>query len=135
MFPQALPVAVNVSGAAPLQDMNDRADQRQQGDTQQVGEAASASVQPVPGRVNVLKWPLIVGFVALFGLGGFLLARKTVMVAAGAGAVDEDAPSPKPKKSMLAAAPIATPAQRPSPRTGPRALPMWTPQWARLSMR
>jgi len=30
-----------------------------------------------PGRLDVLKWPLIAGFVGIFALGAILLARKT----------------------------------------------------------
>ena len=37
--------------------------------------------QVVPGRLDVLKWPLLVGFAFLFALGAFALARKPVAAA------------------------------------------------------
>jgi hypothetical protein len=118
-------VALNVSGTAPPPDANAGVGQGQgqQGrDAQQAGETAGVSIQAVPGRLDVLKWPLIVGFVVLFGLGGFLLARKPVVVAAGAGAVHEDAPASKPKKSKPAAAPVAVPTTAAKPSNGPASL-------------
>jgi len=104
-------VSLSVSGAAPPPDANAGAGQGQQGrDAQQGGEAAGVSIQAVPGRLDVLKWPLIAGFVVLFALGGFLLARKPVVVAAGAGAVDDDAAAPRPKKSKPTVAQVTPPA-------------------------
>lgn len=38
-------------------------------------------VQAVPGRLDVLKWPILIGFAALFALGAVLLSRKQVVVA------------------------------------------------------
>lgn len=35
-------------------------------------------VQMIPGRLDVLKWPLVAGFAALFGLGAIFLLRKPV---------------------------------------------------------
>ncbi|MBZ5540732.1 MAG: carboxypeptidase-like regulatory domain-containing protein [Acidobacteriia bacterium] len=35
-------------------------------------------VQMIPGRLDVLKWPLVAGFAALFGLGAIFLVRKPV---------------------------------------------------------
>jgi hypothetical protein len=117
-------ISLNVSGAAPPPDTNaGAAGQGQQGrDAQQGGEPAGVSIQAVPGRLDVLKWPLIAGFVALFGLGGFLLARKPVVVAAGAGVVDEDASAPKLRKSKPAPAPVAAPAVPAKPSNGPASL-------------
>ena len=37
-------------------------------------------IQAVPGRLDVLKWPILVGFAALFALGAVVLTRKQVMV-------------------------------------------------------
>src|SRR5438034_2295568 len=82
-------VAVSVSGTAPAPDTNAGAEQQgQQGrDAQQGGgESAGVSIQQVPGRLDVLKWPLIAGFVCVFTLGAILLARKPVVVVAGAAA-------------------------------------------------
>jgi len=74
-------VAVNVSGtAAPLQA--GAGESGGQGQEAQ-GGAAPVSVQQIPGRLDVLKWPLIGGFVVVFALGALLLARRPVMAVAG----------------------------------------------------
>jgi hypothetical protein len=70
-------VAVNVSGTAPPPGANSAADQGQPGQEPQ-GAAASANIQQVPGRLDVLKWPLVAGFVGVFAVGAILLARKPV---------------------------------------------------------
>jgi hypothetical protein len=72
-------VAVSVSGAAPPPGANGSADQAQLGQDAQ-GTAASTSIQQVPGRLDVLKWPLVAGFVGVFAVGAILLARKPVAV-------------------------------------------------------
>ncbi len=46
----------------------------------------SVPVQTIPGRMDVLKWPIIGGFAALFGLGAFFLMRRPVVAPAGAAA-------------------------------------------------
>ena len=73
-------VAVNVSGSAPPPSANGAADQGQPGQEAQ-GAGASANIQQVPGRLDVLKWPLVAGFVGVFAVGAILLARKPVAVA------------------------------------------------------
>jgi hypothetical protein len=81
-------VAINVSGTAPpSQDANGG------GETpKEAADARSSDVQPganivqVPGRLDVLKWPLIGGFAVIFALLAFLLARKPVAMTAPAGA-------------------------------------------------
>jgi hypothetical protein len=103
--PAGTVVAMSVSGTAP--EMTAGADQGQQGgqqrrDAQQGGESAGVGIQAVPGRLDVLKWPLIAGFVCIFALGAILLARKPVVAAAGA------APEAQKKPKMNATtAPIA----------------------------
>jgi hypothetical protein len=72
-------VAVSVSGAAPPPGANGSADQAQLGQDAQ-GTATSISIQQVPGRLDVLKWPLVAGFVGVFAVGAILLARKPVAV-------------------------------------------------------
>ena len=72
-------VAVNVSGTAPPPGANSAADQQQSGQDPQ-GAPASASIQQVPGRLDVLKWPLVAGFIGVFAVGAILLARKPVAV-------------------------------------------------------
>jgi hypothetical protein len=79
-------VAVSVSGTAPAAaDAPAGAEQGPQGrDAQQGGgEASGAGIQQVPGRLDVLKWPLIAGFVCIFALVAILLARKPVVAVGG----------------------------------------------------
>ena len=72
-------LAVNISGTAPPPGANSAADQNQ-GGQEAPGAAASANIQQVPGRLDVLKWPLVAGFVGVFALGAILLARKPVAI-------------------------------------------------------
>ena len=86
-------MAVNVSGTAPpLQNEGAEAGggQGQNGREAQAA-APAANIQSIPGRLDVLKWPLIAGFVGIFALGAMLLSRKPVMAVAG------DAPAPTGK--------------------------------------
>jgi len=102
-------VAVSLSGAGPPPDQNAGADGGQQGgrDAQQGGgEASGVGIQQVPGRLDVLKWPLIAGFICVFALGAILLARKPVMAVAGPAPAEKEVPAAKPKKSK-ASAPVA----------------------------
>ncbi len=119
-------VAVNVSGTAPPPDANAGGDQGQQGrDAQQGGgESAGVNIQQVPGRLDVLKWPLIAGFICVFALGAILLARKPVVAVAGAAPADETTPVAKPKKSKPATAATAAPAvtHAAAPTNGPSPL-------------
>jgi len=94
-------VAVSVSGTAPAPDANAGAEQgQQQGrDAQQGGgEATGAGIQQVPGRLDVLKWPLIAGFLCVFALVAILLARKPVVAVAVPAPVEQDVAAAKQKK-------------------------------------
>jgi hypothetical protein len=73
-------VAVNVSGTAPPPGANGAADQGQPGADGQGAAATAVNIQQVPGRLDVLKWPLVAGFVGVFAVGAILLARKPVAV-------------------------------------------------------
>jgi len=76
-------MAVSVSGTAPpLQ--NAASDSSGGGRDAQDAQAAApaANIQSIPGRLDVLKWPLIAGFVGIFALGAILLARKPVAAVA-----------------------------------------------------
>ena len=100
-------VAVNLSGTAPPPDAGSGdADQGQQGrDAQQGGgEAAGVGIQQVPGRLDVLKWPVIIGFVCVFALGAILLVRKPVVAVAGGVPLEESTVAAKPEKTRSAAA-------------------------------
>jgi hypothetical protein len=75
--------SLNVSGTAPpASAANGRGDSGQ--DTQG-GAAGGVTVQQIPGRLDVLKWPLVGGFIGLFALGAILLARKPVVAVAEVG--------------------------------------------------
>jgi hypothetical protein len=72
---------IDVSGTASASNAgNGGGDAMAQG-----GDQPQVSVQQIPGRLDVLKWPLIAGFLGVFALGAILLARKpvTMQVAAG----------------------------------------------------
>jgi hypothetical protein len=109
--PAGTVVAVSVSGTAPpaATDANAGAEQGPQGrDAQQGGgEATGAGIQQVPGRLDVLKWPLIAGFVCIFALVAILLARKPVVAVAGSVAEDVPAAKQKKPKSKAPSAPNA----------------------------
>jgi len=109
--PAGTVVAVSVSGTAPAPDSNAGADRGQQGgqqgrDAQQGGgESAGVSIQQVPGRLDVLKWPLIAGFVCVFALGAILLARRPVVAVAGT--VPETQKKPRVTATSASTAPLS----------------------------
>jgi hypothetical protein len=77
-------MAVNVSGTAPpLQAGDSDSGGGGQGAQEAQGTTPAANIQSIPGRLDVLKWPLIAGFGAIFALGAMLLARKPVAAVAG----------------------------------------------------
>ena len=76
--------SVSVSGTAPPPNTRGGGDSDAGGQQGQDGGAASqVTVTQIPGRLDVLKWPLVVGFLGLFALGAIFLARKSVAVVAG----------------------------------------------------
>jgi len=113
-------VAVNLSGTAPPPDAGGVADQGQQGrDAQQGGgEATGVGIQQVPGRLDVLKWPVIIGFVCVFALGAILLARRPVVAVAGGAQLEEGVMAAKPEKMKSP----AVSAVRRSPASGTTSL-------------
>jgi hypothetical protein len=81
-------MAVNVSGTAPpLQNEGAENGGGAQNGREAQAAAPPANIQSVPGRLDVLKWPLIAGFVGIFALGAMLLARKPVPAVVGGAAV------------------------------------------------
>jgi hypothetical protein len=91
-------MTVSVSGTAPpLQNAgsDSSAGGRDPQDAQ--APAPAANIQSIPGRLDVLKWPLIAGFVGIFALGAILLARKPVAAVAGT------APAERPPADSVAA--------------------------------
>jgi hypothetical protein len=107
--------AVSVSGTAPPANAGGGADAGQSGqDGQQGGPVAGAvTVQQIPGRLDVLKWPLIGGFLGIFALGAILLARRPVVAVAGGVSSEAEnssaARSKKPKSPAVDAAHSASP--------------------------
>ena len=95
--------SVSVSGIAPPQ--NARGDSDPQAQDQQGGGivASPVTVQQIPGRLDVLKWPLVAGFVGLFALGAILLARKPVVAVVGGGSHDTTNVSPGGEKNITSA--------------------------------
>ncbi len=107
-------LAVSVSGTAPPQSAG--GDGGAQGRDSQQGAAAEGGVrvEQIPGRLDVLKWPLIAGFLGVFALGAILLARRPVVAVAGGAASEvEDAPAARPKKAK---SPVTSPDRTQSPR-------------------
>lgn len=99
--------AVNISGTAPPPNANGGAESGPQPrDGQGDAPSGGVTVQQIPGRLDVLKWPLIGGFLGVFALGAILLARRPVVaVAAVAGGVPAEVENPAPlKKSKPSAA-------------------------------
>jgi hypothetical protein len=99
-------IAVNLSGTAPPPSAAGGGDSGSPGDqnVQQGTAAVGANIQQIPGRLDVLKWPLVAGFLGVFALGAILLARKPVTVVANLPAGErEDAPAPKPARKQTAA--------------------------------
>jgi len=76
-------MVVNVSGTAPPLQPGGSDSGGGQGAQDAQGAAPAANIQSIPGRLDVLKWPLIAGFGAIFALGAMLLARKPVVAVAG----------------------------------------------------
>jgi hypothetical protein len=76
---------LNISGTAPRTS----AGNAEAGGPDAPGASAGPAISVIPGRLDVLKWPLIGGFVGLFALGAMLLARKPVMAVAAVGASTE----------------------------------------------
>ena len=68
-------IEVNLSGTAPPSS-NSASDDS--GRTALNDSEPAVQVQVMPGRLESLRWPLVAGFIALFALGAFFLARRPV---------------------------------------------------------
>ena len=97
-------VTVLVSGTAPPLEANTGTDAAAQGRGAQQSEPPSGGVrvQQIPGRLDVLKWPVIIGFLGVFALGAILLARRPVVAVAGGESIDSS--TPLERKTKLPAA-------------------------------
>jgi hypothetical protein len=102
-------LTVSISGTAPPPSNNasDTDAGAQNRDEQQgSGPASGAAIQAVPGRLDVLKWPIVAGFLCLFALLAILLARRPVVAVAGGFSEGvRDVPAKPSKKAP--AAPVA----------------------------
>jgi hypothetical protein len=112
-------LTVSVSGTAPPPNANDSADAPDAGpqnrEAQQgSGPSSGAAIQVVPGRLDVLKWPIVGGFLCLFVLLAILLARRPVVAVAGG--PSEVVATPPAKSSKKSAATSVAAAAVPSPK-------------------
>jgi hypothetical protein len=108
-------LSVSVSGTAPAPSGNESASadsdagpqnrEAQQGS----GPSAGAAIQVVPGRLDVLKWPIVGGFLCMFALLAILLARRPVVAVAGgpSDGVPPSSPANPSKKAASASVAIA----------------------------
>jgi hypothetical protein len=94
-------VAVSVSGTAPPLPAEGAESSGGQGAQDAPQATPAANVQSIPGRLDVLKWPLIAGFVVVFALGAMLLARKPVVAVAGGPPVVSGTAASAQKSSAL----------------------------------
>jgi hypothetical protein len=113
-------LSVMVSGlGAPQQSADGGGAEQSQGGMPQQGNSRTGGqdIQAVPGRLDTLKWPIILGFAALFALGAVVLSRKQIVMAP-APEHDDDDPDDSirmsdrgtaKKKSKPASAPVAPP--------------------------
>lgn len=88
--------SVSVSGTAPPPNARGGGGGDSDGGGQPDQGAAGpsqVSVTQIPGRLDVLKWPLVVGFLGLFGMGAIFLTRKPVAVVAGVPGVEIAVPA------------------------------------------
>ena len=105
---------MQLSGAGNPQAADAGGAQGQQGGQEGNSRAESENIQAVPGRLDDLKWPLMIGLAALFALGAIMLSRKQVVLAAGPAAELEDAPVTPRKASAKTAKPAPATAAAPS---------------------
>jgi len=105
-------LTVSISGTAPPPSSNasdgDAGAQNRE-EQQGSGPASAGTIQAVPGRLDVLKWPIVGGFLCLFALLAVLLARRPVVAVAGGVSEGVKEVPAKPSKKT-AAAPVAGPA-------------------------
>jgi hypothetical protein len=112
-------LSVSVSGTAPPPSGNEPASADSDGGPQNreaqqgSGPSAGAAIQVVPGRLDVLKWPIVGGFLCMFALLAILLARRPVVAVAGG--PSDGVPSPPANPSKKAPSASVAPAVTPSP--------------------
>ncbi|MGA2096814.1 MAG: carboxypeptidase-like regulatory domain-containing protein [Candidatus Acidiferrum sp.] len=118
-------LTVSVSGTAPRGGSNDSdaGAGAQNREEQQGGDPSSGvPIQAVPGRLDVLKWPIVGGFVCVFALLAIILARRPVVaVANGTTNLIEDAPANTDKSFSKAR--VTTSSADPAPPANSANLP------------
>lgn len=97
---------LQLSGIGNAQAADAGGAQGQQGGQEGNSRTESENIQVVPGRLDDLKWPLMIGLAALFALGAVLLSRKQVVVAAGPAGELEDVPIAPRKASAKVGKPV-----------------------------
>ncbi len=110
--PASTVLAINISGTAPPASANAGADSAPSGrDSEDGVTPGQVTVTQIPGRLDVLKWPLIGGFIGVFALLAILLARKPVVAVAGGGSAEiAGAPGTQSRKSPPRASSATEPA-------------------------
>ena len=113
-------LTVNISGTGSAPQTADAGGASDQAGAPQEGNSRTGGqdVQAVPGRLDVLKWPILIGFAALFALGAVVLSRKQIVVAPIASEYDDDqgaVPSRTTKKKPAATPPPAAVAAKNAP--------------------
>jgi len=94
----ALTVSVTGTAPPPSNNASDTDAGSQNRDAQQgSGPPSGVAIQAIPGRLDVLKWPLVGGFLCLFALLAVLLARRPVVAVAGAQSDAEGVANPPTK--------------------------------------
>ena len=96
-------LTVSVSGVGSPAEASGDQQAAQEGNSRSQGQP----VDVAPPRLDDLKWPLVFGLVALFGLGAILLSRKQVVVAVAPAEDAGAAPSPPSKKGAKGKQPSA----------------------------
>jgi hypothetical protein len=113
----ALTVSVSGTAPPPSNSASDTDAGSQNRDAQQgSGPSSGVAIQAVPGRLDVLKWPIVGGFLCLFALLAVLLARRPVVAVAGAPSDAEGVANPptKPVEKTVGTQ-LATPAPAAAP--------------------
>jgi len=110
-------LALNISGAG-SQSAGAGGGQGQGGQQEGNSRTESQDIHAIPGRLDDLKWPLLVGLGALFAGGAILLSRKQVVVAGGPGFKDDDEAVERPKSKKKQAAQAKTASAAPAAPVG-----------------
>jgi hypothetical protein len=102
-------LAINISGTAPPASANAGTDSAPSGrDSEDGVTPGQVTVTQIPGRLDVLKWPLIGGFIGVFALLAILLARKPVVAVAGGGPAEITGATGTQSRKSPSRAPTAT---------------------------